>query len=78
MGHLHETAWDKNKWDGLKDKKKGPKSKSKRTEKLEKRISRVANVTDQCLAVFAGLGKMSDPSFFHNFLDKLDFRSYIN
>ena len=30
--------WDKNRWDGLKDKKKGPKSKSKRTEKLAKRV----------------------------------------
>lgn len=38
MGHLYETAWDKNRWDGLKDKKKGPKSKSRRTEKLEKRV----------------------------------------
>ena len=38
MGHLHETAWDKNRWDGLKEKKKGPKSKSKRNEKLEKRV----------------------------------------
>ena len=37
----------------------------------QKRISRVANVTDQGLAVFAGLGKMSDPIFFHNFLDKV-------
>jgi len=38
MGHLYETAWDKNRWAGLKDKKKGPKSKSRRTEKLEKRV----------------------------------------
>ncbi len=38
MGHLYETAWDKNRWDELKEKKKGPKSKSKRTEKLEKRV----------------------------------------
>jgi len=35
MGHLYETAWDKNRWDELKEKKNGPKSKSKRTEKLE-------------------------------------------
>ena len=34
----------------------------------KKRISRVANVTDQGLAVFAGLGKMPDPSFLHDFL----------
>lgn len=38
MGHLYETAWDKQRWDGLRDKKKGPKRKSKRTEKLENRI----------------------------------------
>lgn len=38
MGHIYETAWDKNRWDGIKDKKKGPKKKSKRTEDLEKRI----------------------------------------
>ncbi|MDI6688711.1 MAG: hypothetical protein QME06_10885 [Desulfobacterales bacterium] len=38
MGHLYGTAWDKNRWDGLKDKKKGPKSKSRRTEKLERRV----------------------------------------
>jgi transposase len=38
MGHLYETAWDKNRWDGLKDKKKGPKRKPKRTEELENRI----------------------------------------
>ena len=37
----------------------------------KKRISRVANVTDQGLAVFAGLGKMSDPCFLHDFLDKV-------
>jgi transposase len=38
MGHLYETAWDKNRWDGLKEKKKGPKRKPKRTEDLENRI----------------------------------------
>ena len=38
MGHIYETAWDKDRWDGIKDKKKGPKRKSKRTEDLEKRI----------------------------------------
>lgn len=38
MGHLYETAWDKHRWGGLKDKKKGPKRKSKRTENVEKRI----------------------------------------
>jgi len=37
----------------------------------KKRISRVENVTDQGLAVFAGLGKMPDPSFFHDFLDEV-------
>lgn len=38
MGHSYETAWDKNRWDGLKDKKKGPKRKSRRTEELEKKV----------------------------------------
>ena len=37
----------------------------------KKRISRVKNVTDQGLAVFAGLGKMPNSSFFHNFLDEV-------
>ncbi len=38
MGHLYETAWDNNRWDGLKDKKKGPKRKPKRTGELENKI----------------------------------------
>ena len=38
MGHHLETAWNKERWDGLKEKKKGPKKKSKRTEKLENRV----------------------------------------
>jgi len=38
MGYLYETAWDRYRWDGLKEKKKGPGRKSKRTEKLEKRV----------------------------------------
>jgi len=38
MGHLYESAWDKSRWEGLKDKKKGPKRKSKRTEELENKI----------------------------------------
>ncbi len=37
----------------------------------KKRICRVANVTDQGLAVFAGLGKMPHSRFFHDFLDKV-------
>jgi hypothetical protein len=37
----------------------------------KKRISRIEDVTDQGLAVFAGLSKMPDPSFFHEFLDKV-------
>ena len=37
----------------------------------KKRISRTKNVTDQGLAVLAGLGKMPNPSFFHDFLDKV-------
>jgi len=38
MGHLYETAWDKQRWEGLKDKKKGPKRKSRRTKELENRV----------------------------------------
>jgi len=38
MGYLCETAWDNYKWDGIKEKKKGPRRKSKRTEMLEKRV----------------------------------------
>ncbi|MBK5191424.1 MAG: transposase, partial [Methanosarcinales archaeon] len=37
----------------------------------KKRISRVECVTDQGLALFAGLGNMPDSSFFHDFLDKV-------
>ena len=37
----------------------------------KKRICRVANVTDQGLAVFAGFGKMPHSRFFHDFLDKV-------
>lgn len=38
MGHLYETAWDKHRWEGLMDKKKGPKKKSRRTEEVESRV----------------------------------------
>jgi transposase len=38
MGHLYESAWDKSRWEGLKDKKKGPKRKPKRTGELENKI----------------------------------------
>lgn len=38
MGYNYESAWDEDRWDGITDKKKGPKTKSKRTEGLEKRI----------------------------------------
>jgi len=38
MGHTYEKAWGNNTWEGIMDKKKGPKKKSKRTEYLEKRI----------------------------------------
>ena len=38
MGYNYESAWDKDRWNGIKDKKKGPKTKSKRTEELEKQI----------------------------------------
>lgn len=38
MGHLYEVSWDTDRWDGLRDEKKGPKTKSKRTEELENRV----------------------------------------
>ena len=38
MGHLYEVSWDTERWNGLKDEKKGPKTKSKRTEELENRV----------------------------------------
>ncbi len=37
----------------------------------KKRISRAKNVTDLGLPVIAGLSKLPDPSFFHDFLDKI-------
>jgi len=36
----------------------------------KKRINRVEKITDQGVAVFAGLGNIPDSSFFHNFLNK--------
>ena len=36
----------------------------------KKRINRVGKITDQGVAVFAGLGNIPDSSFFHNFLNK--------
>ena len=38
VGHLYATAWDKHRWEGLVDKKKGPKRKSRRTKELENRV----------------------------------------
>jgi transposase len=38
MGHLYEKAWDEKRWEGLNDKKKGPKTKSKRTDAVEQRV----------------------------------------
>lgn len=38
MGHIYEKAWERERWEGLKDKKKGPKRKSKRTEELEQKV----------------------------------------
>lgn len=36
----------------------------------KKRINRTEKITDQGVAVFAGLGKLPDSSFFHSFLNK--------
>jgi len=38
MGYKYEKAWDEKRWEGLKDKKKGPKTKSKRSEEVEQRV----------------------------------------
>ena len=38
MGYLLEKAWDGKGWEGLMDKPKGPKTKTKRTEDVEKRV----------------------------------------
>ena len=37
-GNEYLNAWEEKKWDGLKDNPRGPKTKSKRTEEIEKRI----------------------------------------
>lgn len=37
-GNEYQNAWEKERWDGLKDNPRGPKTKSKRTEEIEKRI----------------------------------------
>jgi len=37
-GNEYLNAWEKERWDGLKDGPRGPKTKSKRTEEIEKRI----------------------------------------
>jgi len=37
-GNEYLNAWEEEKWDGLKDNPRGPKTKSKRTEEIEKRI----------------------------------------
>jgi transposase len=37
-GNEYINAWEEEKWDGLKDNPRGPKTKSKRTEEIEKRI----------------------------------------
>ena len=38
MGYHYERGWDEQRWEGLKDKPKGPKEKRIRTEEVEKRI----------------------------------------
>ncbi|MFQ5815969.1 MAG: helix-turn-helix domain-containing protein [Candidatus Hydrothermarchaeaceae archaeon] len=38
MGYHYEKAWDEKGWKGLMDKPKGPKTKTKRTEEVEKRV----------------------------------------
>jgi transposase len=38
MGYHYEKAWDEKGWEGLMDKPKGPKTKTKRTEEVEKRV----------------------------------------
>jgi len=37
-GNEYLNVWEEEKWDGLKDNPRGPKTKSKRTEEIEKRI----------------------------------------
>jgi transposase len=37
-GNEYLNAWEEKKWEGLKDNPRGPKTKSKRTEEIEKRI----------------------------------------
>jgi transposase len=37
-GNEYLNAWEEKRWDGLKDNPRGPKTKSKRTEEIEKRI----------------------------------------
>jgi transposase len=38
MGYHLEKAWDEKGWEGLMDKPKGPKTKTKRTEEVERRV----------------------------------------
>lgn len=38
MAYHYERAWNQRRWDGLKGKKKGPKTKSKRKPEVEKEI----------------------------------------
>lgn len=38
-GHIYEVAWDKERWEGLKDKKKGPKIKYRREPVEDKVLS---------------------------------------
>jgi transposase len=37
-GNEYLNAWEEQRWEGLKDNPRGPKTKSKRTEEIEKRI----------------------------------------
>lgn len=38
MGYYYEKAWDEKGWEGLMDKPKGPRTKTKRTEEVERRV----------------------------------------
>ncbi|MFQ5904545.1 MAG: hypothetical protein ACE5JO_12745 [Candidatus Binatia bacterium] len=38
MGYHYEKAWDEKAWEGLMDKPKGPKTKTRRTEEVERRV----------------------------------------
>lgn len=41
MGYHYEKAWDEKGWEGLMDKPRGPKTRSRRTEEVERRILKI-------------------------------------